>query len=190
MTPKSYIDKRADEGENNTDEIVHFMPNITNTPTFMLNDSNLSQNNNNNADQNIFNFNNIPNDSQNIKPLETSVHMDNVSTPIYQLLSESQKIKLPAILLETAEMNRNKNTSPDVYVDNAPDLDYVSDNDTSVLEQEIIKNEKLYQISLNDTTKLEKEIIDNEQKWRKYVKSLPSRDGQKKQKGNFDANDN
>eukprot|EP01084_Bolivina_argentea_P045761 84214_1 len=83
MTPQSYVDKRVDEGENNTEEIdsqfKYFMPNITNTPTFMLNDSNLSQNNNNNANQNIFNFNNIPNDSQNGNP---PVHIDNVSTPI------------------------------------------------------------------------------------------------------------
>eukprot|EP01084_Bolivina_argentea_P245334 410778_1 len=47
-------------------------------------------------------------------------------------------------------------------------------DDTTELENEIIHNEKQYQISLNDTSKLENEIIRNEKGWRKYVKSLPS----------------
>eukprot|EP01084_Bolivina_argentea_P021129 39253_1 len=54
----------------------------------------------------------------------------------------------------------------------------VTENDTTKLEQEIIRNEEIYYKALNDTTKLEKEIIENEEKWRKYVKSVPQRQKQ------------
>eukprot|EP01084_Bolivina_argentea_P074686 135458_1 len=46
-------------------------------------------------------------------------------------------------------------------------------SDTTVLENEIIRNEQQYRVLLNDTSMLEQEIVRNQEIWRKYVKSLP-----------------
>eukprot|EP01084_Bolivina_argentea_P249492 417675_1 len=45
----------------------------------------------------------------------------------------------------------------------------IDENDTTALENEIIHNEKQYQILINDTSLLEAEIIRNERLWRKYI---------------------
>eukprot|EP01084_Bolivina_argentea_P204883 349960_1 len=58
------------------------------------------------------------------------------------------------------------NDVPKSLIDDAEKLD---ENDTTALENEIIHNEKQYQILTNDTSILEAEIIRNEQLWRKYI---------------------
>eukprot|EP01084_Bolivina_argentea_P214406 363996_1 len=100
-----------------------------------------------------------------------TIHYHNVSNKVSNdpLPGKSKN----AITTQSAQNEPHHSVDTDGKLDNHPNnIDVIQtfdENDTTALENEIIRNEWQYQMFLNDTAILEAEIITNERLWREHI---------------------